>query len=348
MGSPKSFMYSVFGVLILVVVPVLLVVSHHIEKGMPGNDHTIMNVTGNVMAQYQIDRRLDPEAKKSNVYRKKSKQIPLHKGMKIGSGAYIQSDKCAGVDLKLNDEIALRIKENSLLKMKQIGTQGNMVELALERGKVLCRVNRKKKSGTSEINSILKILTPTAAATVKGTTFSIDYIPGKRATHVRVLDGTVNMKSEKNKTISVDVPGGKRLRLTASRYRPLLRDISSAGLNELLETKELKLEKSFEDRWEQSVALLTDSPLYKRILTEITRYEMKVFIRAIIHFAPLRWGNTVPPDLRKIELDEGDYKDPWDTDYFYDRIGSKRAALISAGPDKILHTSDDIFMSIKL
>ena len=59
MRSPKSFMYSVFGVLILVIVPVLLVVSHHIEKSMPGNDHTIMNVTGNVIAQYQIDRRIN-------------------------------------------------------------------------------------------------------------------------------------------------------------------------------------------------------------------------------------------------------------------------------------------------
>ena len=34
-------------------------VSHHIEKSMPGNDHTIMNVTGNVIAQYQIDRRIN-------------------------------------------------------------------------------------------------------------------------------------------------------------------------------------------------------------------------------------------------------------------------------------------------
>lgn len=219
MRSPKSFMYSVFGVVILVIVPVLLVVSHHIEKSMPGNDHTIMNVTGNVIAQYQIDRRLDPEAKRSKVYRKKSKQILLHKGMKIGSGAYIQSDKGAVIDLKLNDEIALRIKENSLLKMKQIGAKSKMVELSLERGRLLCRIIRKNKLGTSEKSNILKISTPTETATVKGTSFSIDYVPGEKATRVQVLDGTVNLKSLKNKTINVDVPGGKRLQMTASRHR---------------------------------------------------------------------------------------------------------------------------------
>jgi hypothetical protein len=56
----------------------------------------------------------------------------------------------------------------------------------------------------------------------------------------------------------------------------------------------------------------------------------------------------VPEKLRSIELEDGDYKDPWNTDYFYERIGPKEAVLISAGPDKILHTSDDIFMSINL
>lgn len=348
MRSPTSLMLSVFGVLFLVIIPMLLIISNHMEKGMPGNDHTVMRVTGNVKAQYEIGRRLNPEASRSKVYRKKSKQIPLQKGMKIGNGATIRSEKSAGMDLKLNDEIALRLKENSQIKIGQLGKKKDMVELDLEHGAVLCRVVRKDKSGKAAKNDVLKIATPTATATVKGTTFSVDYTPGRKTTQVRVLDGTVNMKSLKNRKINVDVPGGKTLKVTASRYRSSLRDLSSTGVKELLETKELKLEKTLEDRWERSVALFTDSPLYKKILTEITKYEMKVFIRAIIHFAPLRWSNQVPSDLKKVELEDGDYQDPWDTDYFYDRVSAKRAVLISAGPDKIMHTSDDIFMSIQL
>ena len=117
------------------------------------------------------------------------------------------------------DHFPLRIKENSLLKMKQIGAKSKMVELSLERGRLLCRIIRKNKLGTSEKSNILKISTPTETATVKGTSFSIDYVPGEKATRVQVLDGTVNLKSLKNKTINVDVPGGKRLQMTASRHR---------------------------------------------------------------------------------------------------------------------------------
>jgi hypothetical protein len=102
-----------------------------------------------------------------------------------------------------------------------------------------------------------------------------------------------------------------------------------------------------EERWNRPVGLILDSPLYERILDEIAAYEIKIFKRAIIHLAPLRWGNHVPSKIEEIELEEGDYKDPWNTDYFYDRIGPTQAVIISARVDRLLHTSDDIFMPIR-
>ena len=94
--------------------------------------------------------------------------------------------------------------------------------------------------------------------------------------------------------------------------------------------------------------LIVESPLYRKALNIITNYEMKVFKRAIIYYARLCWYDIVPEKLQSIELEDGDYKDPWNTEYYYEKIGPQKAVLISAGPDRILHTNDDIFMSINL
>jgi len=94
--------------------------------------------------------------------------------------------------------------------------------------------------------------------------------------------------------------------------------------------------------------LVIASPFYNKALKIITNYEMKIFKRAIIYHARLLWNNTVPSTLQSIELEDGDYADPWDTEYLYEKIEANKATLISAGPDKIYHTPDDIFMSINL
>jgi len=86
------------------------------------------------------------------------------------------------------------------------------------------------------------------------------------------------------------------------------------------------------------------SNAYNRALTAISRYEMKVFTRAIRDFSRIKWNGNVPESLNDIELEAGDYFDPWDSEYFYEKKSVNSAVLISAGPDKLLHTRDDIIM----
>jgi len=348
MRSPISLIYTVVGLIIFVILPAFYIISDHIQKNLPGNDYIITNISGRAAAQYNVGHILDFGNGRKKIYRKKSEWIPLQKNMKVGSGANINLEKNALVDIKINSEVGLRIKKNSLLRLTQKETSHKFADLALSHGKLLCRVNRKKSGGNSKGFNVLRVLTPTATAYIRGTSFSVDYHPSNKITNVEVLEGLVSLKSRLKTAQEVTIPGGKKLQITPHNFNPLLKDITAINRKELLETRELKLETSFKDRWEQTVGFVLASPIYKKVLVEITKYEMKVFIRAMRYFAPLRWGNSVPNSLRDVELEEGDYRDPWAIEYLYDKIDAKRAVLISAGPDNIFHTSDDIFMSIKI
>ena len=348
MRSPGSLLVTVFGLLVFVILPGFYIISNHMEKNFPGNDYIVTNTIGKAAAQYNVGRTLDFGDGGKKIYRKKSEWIPLQKNMKVGSGANIKLEKNALVDIKVSSEVGLRIKENSYLRLMQDEKSPKIIDLALNRGKLLCRVNRKKISKKATDTNILRILTPTATAHIRGTSFSVDYRPSKKMTNVEVLEGLVSLKSRIKNSREVTIPGGKKLQITPQSFNLLLQDITAVSRKELLETKELKLETSMKDRWEQALGFVLASPIYKKVLVEITKYEMKVFIRAMRYFAPLRWGNSVPNSLRDVELEEGDYRDPWAIEYLYDKIDAKRAVLISAGPDNIFHTSDDIFMSIKI
>lgn len=339
----KRFIYTVIGMLIFVILPGFFIISNHLEKNLPGNDYTITNVSGSSVIQYQINYRLDFDKKKSKSYRRKSEWNSLRKGMKIGSDARIKVEKNAFADIMIDNGAALRIKGDSLVKLVK---KQKVTNLNLYYGKVLCKVNRAKSADSKNSNEILRVNTPMAAAHIRGTSFSVGYLPNVKITNVEVLEGIVNLKSTKTQNVNVNIHKGKKIKLDS--FRPIIKDITQNGRKELLETKELKIESTVLDRWSEMVDLVTASPLYKKALVAITKYEMKVFIRAIRYFAPLRWGNNVPRSLRDVELEDGDYNDSWNNKYFYEKIGSKEAIIISAGSDKILHTMDDIFMTVSL
>lgn len=345
MRSLKRFIYSVIGITVFVVLPAFFIVSNHLEKNFPGNDYIVTDVTGRASVQYQIDHNLGAESENKTVYRRKSKWIPLKRGMKIGTGASIKIEKRSSLDLMKNDEMALRIKEGSLLKLEHKGPADTYHKVTLAYGKVLCRVNGKQGSKSKPTGEKFRVTTPKATAHVRGTSFSVDYQPGRNITNVEVLEGLVIVKSKKF-NMEFKVAEGKKIQIAPNMPVPIFDILSLPARKELQEAHNLKINPSVLDQWDQAVLYATATPLFKKAMVEITKYEMKVFIRAIKYFAPLRWDHNVPDSLRDVELDEGDYKDPWDNEYLYEKIKSTKAILISAGYDEIFHTADDIFMPI--
>ena len=346
--NPKSLFYTVAGVTLFVILPFFMIASAHIKKGLPGRDCTINNISGKVLAQYKIKYPFDVKSKNGKSYHRKSKWIPLRKGSSIGSGALIKTEEHAFIDLMVEGVAAFRINKNSLIKLEQIKRKHKNVNIALNSGELLCRITDTKSAKSQKGLDKFVVTTPTATIRAKGTIFYAYYFPSKKITKVAVLDGAVNFEPNDNLSFGTRVYSGKQAQITPVNQHTQLENITPHIRDELLEAKRLKFKSSASDNWDEIMNLVIASPFYNKALKIITNYEMKIFKRAIIYHARLLWNNTVPSTLQAIELEDGDYADPWDTEYLYEKIEEKKAALISAGPDKIYHTPDDIFMSINL
>ena len=348
MRSPRSLIYTGVGMIFFVILPFFLIASAHVKKHLPGNDCTVTNISGHASVQYQVEHILGQKSNTGNTYRKKSAWIPLQKGSKIGFGALIKTDKRSFVDIMIKNTAALRINAQSLVKLEQPNKEPRIIDLALTEGQVLSWVIAKKSANLQTKPDGYQIRTPTATARVQGTTFAVDYLPSKKTTKLAVLDGVVHVKSNDHLSSETRVHAGKKMQITPSMPHPRLENITSGLRKELLEVQTLKIKETGLDRWNQTMDLVVASPFYNKALNIIANYEMKSFKRAIIYYARLVWGDTVPGRLQAIELEEGDYQDPWNSDYLYEKLTDKKAVLISAGPDKILHTQDDICVAINL
>lgn len=346
MRSFKRLTRSLIGIILFVVLPAFFIISNHLQKNYPDNDYIVAGVSGTAAVQYQIDHSLKAGPGEDIRYQKKSNWIPLWPGMNIGSGALIKVEKNSFADIIRNKHMALRIKENSRVRLQYHKLAGHFTDAGLESGEILCRVEKKQKARPDNENESLKVVTPQATALVRGTTFSVDYHPDKHTIQVKVLNGLVGIKSQKFRNMEFKIPEGKSFQLLPHQQLPIIDILNSAAIKELSEAQSLKIAPTITDRWDDVLLYVSGLPLYRKALTEITRYEMKVFIRAIKFFSPLRWDHAVPNSIREVELEKGDYQDPWDTDYLYEKLSAKKAILLSAGPDKIYHTADDILMPI--
>lgn len=348
MKSPRSLIYTAVGMIFFVILPFYLIASAHLRKQLPGYDCMVTNISGSVTVQYKVAHLFDQKSKTGKSYNKTSEWIPLGKGSKIVFGALIKTEKQSFVDIMIKNIGAFRVNEKSLIKLEQINKKPKIICLTLNDGKVLSRTINTKSAKDDNKSCGYGVRTPTATISVQGTTFSVGYLPAKKMTQVAVTDGVVRIQSTGNFAFNSKIHKGKKIRIAPSIPHPRLENITPGISRELLATQNLKIEETRTDRWNEMMDLVVASPFYNKALKIIAEYEMKVFKRAIIYYARLVWDNTVPGTLQSIELEDGDYQDPWDTDYFYEKIETKRAVLVSAGPDKILHTQDDIFMSINL
>lgn len=344
MRSLRRVAYTLIGLLLFVIIPGFVIISLHVETTMPINDIVATRVEGDVQVRYAVAYRIDPSDPQSPIYQNVSKWYPIEPGMKIGSGAYIKSERNGAIDLMTPSRIGMRVKGHGFMRLDARDGEPKPYDLHLQYGKVYCRVIPSDKAEAER----LRVLTPTAMAVVKGTTFALDYLPAEQTTQLQVLEGLVRLASNQDrKAPGLQVGKERMVRLGSGSPVASVDYIGEAVRRELAAALDLKTAPDLADRWERAVSYISASPLYRRVLEEITRYEMKVFIRAIRYFAPLRWGNNMPDRLQDVPLDEGDYQDPWNNDYVYKRMGNQQAVLISAGADRRLHTNDDIVMRLR-
>ena len=166
---------------------------------------------------------------------------------------------------------------------------------------------------------------------------------------MEVLEGVVDVKTTDEKTTGINVTEGKKIRVGPVIRHQIVENLSPSEQADILEKKqELRIETPNFDRILKAMDLNLFSPILNNIMSRIAENEMRTFVKEIKLQSRLRRSGKVPDSLRFIELEEGDYQDPWKTDYHYEKIGPTKAILISAGPDKTLYTRDDIIIPITL
>ncbi|MDV6237095.1 lipoprotein LipL45 [Leptospira ellisii] len=108
-------------------------------------------------------------------------------GASLKTGDKVTTKDKAKVDIQFADGSAIRISENSVIDFDglSINSKGNSdTRLALVSGKVFAKVNKASKEDQ------FSVVTPTAIAGVRGTSFIVDRSKSDKAV-VKVLDGAV-------------------------------------------------------------------------------------------------------------------------------------------------------------
>ena len=334
----KAFIYTIIFIA-AILLPILIITTNAIKKEPSGKDYIVTYASGNCSIQYNVQHR-DSILRKW--HQKKGAWIPLREGMKTGTGDRMKTEKDSFVEVMKEGQLAFWVKENSLLELEQKNETERYMQVGLIYGKVICHVVSMEKER-------FMIRTPTAVAVVRGTTFSVEYFPNKRVTEVEVLEGVVDVKTTDKKPEDIDITEGKKIRVGPVIRDPNVENLSPNEKEDILEKRNgLRIETPRFERILKAMDLNLFSPILNKVLSQITESEMRTFAKEIKLQSRLRRGGKVPGSLRFIKLEEGDYQDPWKTDYYYEKIGPTRAILISAGPDKNLHTRDDIVIPIKL
>ncbi|XDD48795.1 lipoprotein LipL45 [Leptospira sp. WS92.C1] len=108
-------------------------------------------------------------------------------GASLKTGDKVTTKEKSKVDIQFADGSAIRISENSIIDFDglSINSKGNSdTRLALVSGKVFAKVNKASKEDQ------FSVVTPTAIAGVRGTSFIVERSKSDKAT-VKVLDGSV-------------------------------------------------------------------------------------------------------------------------------------------------------------
>jgi len=113
-------------------------------------------------------------------------ESPLKVGMVVSVNDIIKTEANTFVDLQTKGGSAIRVKEFTTITVSKLA-EGAETSLKLEQGGLLASVKR------SSAKEEFKVITPTAIAGVRGTTFSVNVDPFENKSTVKVIDGKVAM-----------------------------------------------------------------------------------------------------------------------------------------------------------
>ena len=149
----------------------------------------------------------------------------VEKDTVLKQGDEISCAPGAEAHLQFADNSIVVVKNTSQLKIASFFTEGGTVktEILLKMGAVAATVHKSEAT-----KSDFRIKSPTATTSRRGTTFSVFYDPGSKATLVSVTDGLVFVDPKKAGLEKVTVRPGKEVEVTPNAVSDLAK-IGKAG-----------------------------------------------------------------------------------------------------------------------
>ncbi|MCB1164799.1 MAG: FecR domain-containing protein [Leptospiraceae bacterium] len=189
---------------------------------------------------------------------REGKEIPAKVGTVVQQNDVIKTTQ-GTVDLQSRDGSAVRVREMTTLNVASLMGNEGETRIEMKHGQILANV--KKASSGQEFN----VVTPTAIAGVRGTTFEVQVFEGYDAdkttqSSVRVLDGKVAMKPRIKALENVsqaDIDNNPKLKKLAELQNSeiVLDDASRGSMDPALEKKVALLNNATEDSTDSAQAL---------------------------------------------------------------------------------------------
>ncbi|MBF0622306.1 MAG: FecR domain-containing protein [Magnetococcales bacterium] len=346
-------------------VPIAIIVSIVFNFASKGDVHAyvVTRLTGAASVKHVVKPPVDPQDPDFANKLWTSEWQPIQEGMILSVGDIVKMDGPDSVlDVMVGHGRGVRIKDEALVQFREqpVVIHGSAStnqpeigdiktpapELRIAKGRLLSRVLKGPTLGGGR--SRLAVRTPVAVLGVRGTIFFMDYDSEDQTSSAGVLEGEVRVMSALTPGVAINVTPNRKTIVRSNSQDLRLEHLSPIEKSELRAADDIKLEPTFGDKMFKALNLkkAVFDPMYNGLVIQITEYEMEVFKRTLRANGGV--NNQLPVKLTDIELESGDYQDPWDSDYYYERFSPTRAALASAGPDRILHSSDDIIRFVQL
>ncbi len=209
---------------------------------------------------------------KPETYSKKDKKwLPLERGTTFEPGGRIRTDEKSEIELRAENQVMLRLKNNSELERKPIlrRAKTESYRLYLIRGLILGATERK-----AEIEKWLEVSTPAIVAAIRGTVFAVSAEGPAKKSWVGVLRGTVEV-STPNKAENIAVHDLQKIETNPDGTLGKAIRISQNEWNEMKEAYEL-IQKSAAEEAEQMDLSQAAGGLFDNVFDHGTFFTPKV------------------------------------------------------------------------
>jgi len=209
---------------------------------------------------------------------KGAERIPARVGLLVAQNDEIQTTN-GSVDLQTRGGSAIRVKEFTTIKVATLLGDGD-TKISMKHGGLLANVKK------SSANEDFSVVTPTAIAGVRGTTFSVEMEDEQSSPVVKVLDGKVAMSPritalEKADAATIQKDESlSRLAEIQRKNEVIVEPATSATLDRAVEIKIMALNAAVEQAEQQNRAIdeVVKADNIKQMSTDLAASE-KVVIK---------------------------------------------------------------------